>query len=198
MVAQPVFIERKIMSAIEDLKKHLEKCGAIRYGDFIGKSGCRYHIETDVRRAFFSYGNAMMTSNLIYLVLKETGISNTPFIGVPETGSLMAFFLNACLYNDVKTDFQFNMLRSQPKEYQESTHSVFTVLPMEASDKEYTIVEDDVVTGNTLINYIKVATEAGLRIKNAFAVFGRKNTEVISQKCMEFGVNYTELINIKE
>ena len=88
------------------------------------------------------------------------------------------------------------MMRSVPKEYQQSTNSVFTVLPIDTTQK-YVLVEDDVVTGGTLCKYLKSAVDAGLNIVGVVAVFGRDSATAVNDLCSEYDIPYFELINVK-
>lgn len=173
------------------LLNYLQSTGAVTYGDFVGKSGVKYSVETDLRCAFSTYKKAYITAEKIIEEIDKLPVERVPFLGVPETGSLMAFFLNAVrLKND--ENVSINMLRAQPKLYQSASNSVYTVLP--ATDTPYILIEDDVVTGQTICKYLENAIEAHLKIVAVISVFGRANAKLIKQKCEQIQVPYYELI----
>lgn len=179
----------------KDLIQFLYSYNAIQKGDFVGKSGFHYSIETDVRNAFMTAEVSMYTSKLILELLSKHGVPKLPFIGVPETGTLLAFVLNQ--NQDLPSDYSINMLRSSEKNYQSSTNTVHTVLPIDER-QEYILIEDDVVTGKTLIKYLEIALSAGLKIKYVVSIFGRDTASAVKNCCALKGINYIELINTKE
>lgn len=179
-----------------ELCDFLKENGAIIQGDFIGKSGLRYTIETDIRTAFITHNKAMQTARVLLDYIKCYFDEIIPFIGVPETGTLLSFYLNEALYEMNECDYTPNMLRSVPKEYQQSTNSVYTVLPVD-NEQKYILIEDDVVTGNTLCKYLKTSLAAGLNIVGVVAVFGRDSAFAVDELCTEFKIPYIELVNVK-
>ena len=64
--------------------------------------------------------------------------------------------------------------------------------------QEYILIEDDVVTGKTLIKYLEIALSAGLKIKYVVSIFGRDTASAVKNCCALKGINYIELINTKE
>lgn len=177
-----------------ELVHHFECCGVITRGNFIGKSGTTYSIETDLRNALATHKSAKETAQRLVEQISKLVKADYAFIGVPETGSVLAFYLNEVLANN-GVSFSPNMIRSVPKDYQVSTNSVVTVLPMNSSQK-YILVEDDVVTGNTLCKYLKSVKEAGLNIIGVVSVFGRNSATAVHSLCKEYCIPYYELINI--
>ena len=162
--------------------------GSLKFGrDFIGKSGKTYACETDLRYSFRTFGHAKSVCKLIYRLITE--IHDLPefdsFLGIPETGTIIANFLNEYKYTSQKKDFSFNCLRVSPKEYQVKTKSNLTVLPADFSRK-CLIVEDDVVTGNTLVQYTQAAIDSGINICGALSIFYRPNSLTNSVDLRDF------------
>jgi len=169
----------------------------IMVGDFTGKSGEKYSVETDVRNAFTDFSSAITTGEAIYAYIVEQCELDAPFIGVPETGSVLAFFVNLEYYKKKKKSFSYNMIRSVPKEYQASTNSINTVLPLD-NEQEYILIEDDVVTGKTLCKYLNTMVDNGMKICAVVSVFGRDSASAVCESCKQIGIPYYELINVKE
>lgn len=180
----------------KDLVAFFIEVGVITRGNFVGKAGTNYSIETDLRNAFLKYTSAKRAARLLYDYMRQYVDDDVAFLGVPETGTLISHYLNTTMYSECGRDFVPNMMRSVPKEYQQSTNSVFTVLPIDTTQK-YVLVEDDVVTGGTLCKYLKSAVDAGLNIVGVVAVFGRDSATSVNDLCMEYGIPYFELINVK-
>ena len=89
------------------------------------------------------------------------------------------------------------MLRALPKEYQASSNSVYTVLPLNGQ-QEYILVEDDVVTGKTLVKYLDQAISKGIKVVAVVSVFGRKKADAVLKYCDNNNITYFELINVDE
>ena len=178
-----------------EIIKYFEEKRVITRGKFVGKSGTEYSIETDLRNALLSYDSAQRTAQMLVSYIYDY-IDDAAFIGVPETGSLLAFYLNEAKHRRSGNDYMPNMLRSIPKEYQLSTNSVFTVLPVDVRQR-YVLVEDDVVTGSTLCKYLRIAKEAGVNIVGVVTVFGRDSAITVKKLCEEYGIPYLEVINVK-
>ena len=140
-------IEMKVIEMKAKLIEHFYATGAILKGDFVGKSGNKYNIETDVRNSLSSHKNALKTAGLVLEAIDREGVPILPFLGVPETGTFIAFYLNQVRGEKTGFDFYPNMMRSVEKDYQSESNTVYSVLPV-SKDQEYVFVEDDVVTGN--------------------------------------------------
>lgn len=179
----------------EQLINFFWNTGVFKRGMFVGKSGESYSIETDLRNAMTTYESALNLAKEINDQIEELGLSY-PYIGVPETGTFLSMFLNHAYNKKTKSDFNVNMLRSEPKEYQTSTNSVNTVLP--SNNTEYILIEDDVVTGGTLCKYLRRAIHYGQNIKAVVAVFGRSSAFQVEKLCEEYGIKYYELFKISE
>ena len=173
-----------------------EESDVITRGYFVGKAGTNYSVETDLRNAFLKHTSAERAAHLLYNYIRQYVENDVAFLGVPETGTLIAYYLNNVMFSVDGRDFVPNMMRSVPKEYQQSTNSVFTVLPIDTTQK-YVLVEDDVVTGGTLCKYLRIAIDAGLNIVGVVAVFGRDSAVSVNDLCSEYGIPYIELINVK-
>ncbi len=180
-----------------ELLTFLKDTNTITIGEFIGKSGNAYNIETDLRKSMLSYENALFLGKKLYEEIKNILGFFYPVIGVPETGSLLATFVNFAYYNNTNVDFFVNMLRSIPKTYQSSSNSIYTVLPLN-NTQEYILIEDDVVTGNTMLSFLEQALKTGVRITAVISVFGRKSAKAIVDYCNQRRLPYYELINVDE
>lgn len=179
----------------KDLVAFFKEVGVITKGDFVGKAGTNYSVETDLRNAFLKHTLAKRAALLLYDYMRQYVDDDVAFLGVPETGTLISHYLNTVKYSECGREFVPNMMRSAPKEYQQSTNSVFTVLPIDAAQK-YVLVEDDVVTGGTLCKYLKIAVDAGMNIVGVMSVFGRDSAKTVNEMCLEYGIPYFELINV--
>lgn len=188
--------KQRLISSSEEIIDHFIKCNVIKFGSFVGKSGEIYSIETDIRTAYVKHAVAYETTKMLFDVLDKNGFGDLPYIGVPETGTFIANYLNDIFYLNKQKDFSPNMLRASPKTYQSETNSVFTVLPINC-DQEYSLIEDDVVTGNTLIKYLESALNAGLKIKNVITIFARSSANSVFEFCDNKKINHFEIISIK-
>ncbi|MGG2994031.1 hypothetical protein ABEO75_18825 [Paenibacillus macerans] len=169
---------------------------------FTSKSGEVFDYETDLRPCYSSFSKAIITSEKIIDALKIDLSNFDYFLGVPETGTLMAFFLNDQKRRITKQNFSVNVLRSHPKEYQASTYSVYTVLPLIPSER-VCIVEDDVVTGSSLINCLRLTQDLGFKIDCIVSVIDREHRDkegyLVKEKIeSEFQVEYRSLITLSD
>lgn len=185
---------------INDLYNYLLQFDdVIKKGDFIGKNNVVYCTETDIRYALRSYVEATNTcEKVLNEILDKVTEEFNSFLGVPESGTFLAFILNQLLYQKRHKDFKINMLRTKPKNYQINTKSVNTVLPLDENEK-YILVEDDIVTGSTLINYLDSAVANNICITSVVAVFVRKNNyeQIKEQILKKFGIKLYGLIEVE-
>ena len=110
---------------INDLYNYLLQFDdVIKKGDFIGKNNVVYCTETDIRYALRSYVEATNTcEKVLNEILDKVTEEFNSFLGVPESGTFLAFILNQLLYQKRHKDFKINMLRTKPKNYQINTKS---------------------------------------------------------------------------
>lgn len=183
--------------------KRLISDGSIQFGkQFQGKSGQTYACETDIRLSFTSYGKTREIADILLQLITRTidDSSYDYFVGVPETGTMIAQFLNERKYERFRDDFAFNWLRGTPKEYQSTTNSINTVLPNVWSSRGI-LVEDDIVTGKTLLNYLDVAQRAQLHLTGVVTIFSRDSLggnslrKTIQQN---YGLPFYSIIDITE
>lgn len=180
-----------------ELLSYFKETGTISYGEFVGKSGEKYSIETDLRNSMLTYKSAITLGKKLYETIRTVLGFFRPVIGVPETGSLLAGFINSAYFKDTDCDFCLNMLRASPKEYQSSSNSVYTVLPLNCQ-QEYILIEDDVVTGKTLTRYLDQSISNGIKVVAVVSVFGRKKAVPVLNYCKKNNIVYYELINVDE
>ena len=171
--------------------------GSIQQGDFVGKSGNHYSIETDIRCAFCNHLSALSTAKMLDRYITSIGVPDHPFIGVPETGTLISFYLNQVRFDRCESNYSVNMMRAVAKEYQKETNTVFTVLPIDQT-QSYILIEDDVVTGNTLVKYLRQAIGTGVKIEYVVSVFGRESAKAVADFCSQNDIKYIEIIDAKE
>ena len=171
----------------------------IMHGNFIGKSGASYSLETDIRYALKDYCSAKKIGNYIYLISQLLDVSFDSFIGVPETGSLLANFANDAKYIHEIRSFPINMLRSTPKEYQLNTNSVNTVLPVTDCQEKFILLEDDIVTGNTVLEYINHIEKSNIDIVAVVTVFSRKDSfnSLRNMISANFGIDLYSIIEVE-
>jgi len=162
----------------------------------ITKSGLCYSFETDIRSAFSTFEHSIKTAKMIYNLIEFNGFDY--FIGVPETGTVISFYLNLCRYNETLYDFPINYLRASPKIYQKETHSINTILPS-VSPNKIVLVEDDVVTGNSLYRSIDRVIDMGLELKGILVLLDREavvdNRTVRDHITNHYGLSYQSLVN---
>lgn len=171
--------------------------GVITHGDFIGKSDVKYKTETDIRKAMTSFRDTLCVAEELLKAIDNLNLRYDGFLGVPETGSLLAFVLNYAKYQKDGKDFSLNMLRSVAKEYQESTDSVYTVLPLNKACR-YVLIEDDAVTGSTLLRYLDDAIKGGVSINAVVVVFLRDEDGNLQRQIKQkYNINLYGLIRIK-
>jgi len=169
--------------------------GSITFGDYIGKSGTRYECETDIRNSFYSFGRTKYICNEIYDIIDKLEMRFDFFLGVPETGTVIAHFLNDIKYEKSKIDFGYNYLRSVPKERQKDCASTHTILP-HRSKPSIILIEDDVVTGATLLSYLKVVVGLEFNVIAVLSIFGRECCDKLIRDTVEseYNVKYVSLI----
>ena len=180
----------------DDLIRQFVEDGSVKFGIFSGKSGIEYNCETDIRLSLTSFEKSKIVCEIIYQMVEKYDFEYDYFIGVPETGTLISSFLNAEKYKKSSSDFYYNYLRAVPKHRQENTDSAYTILPRKEGPIAI-LIEDDVVTGNTMISYLKDAKIAGIEITAVISIFGRRMyTEILKNKIKsEFGITYISLID---
>lgn len=167
---------------------------------FITKWGELYPFETDIRPAFLTQVGAKKTARLIYSLIRHSIKSFDIIIGVPETGSLIAFFLNACHAKVQKKNLPVNMLRSSPKPYQGTT--TYTVQPL-SNKSRVVLVEDDVVTGKTLCKYVKILHKLGMKHVQVVSIIDRQHKDerglTVKQHIeRDFGYVYHALVTMDD
>lgn len=181
----------------------LDKNKAFQTGNsFTSKSGKSFNYETDLRYCYLSQFNAIKTTKMILNSLEMDLNTFDYFMGVPETGTLMALFLNYQKYLMTNVDFPINMLRSHHKEYQGSTNSIHTVLPLSTSNR-VCVIEDDVVTGATLIKCLRQVKDLGFDVIHVVSVIDRQlldeqNVSVKEKIETEFKTDYHALVTLSE
>lgn len=157
-----------------ELVRRLLTMGTIRFdGPFRTKSGSVFDYETDLRAAYGTFADWILTSRLLLPLIPFDPGSFDYFLGVPETGTIIAYGLNLEKHRIFGANFPVNVLRAVPKPYQRETDSVHTVLPLSRSDR-VCLVEDDVVSGETLLKYLDVAIGLGINIVGTVAVIDRE------------------------
>lgn len=166
---------------------------------FITKSGMEFDYETDIRYAMKNYEDAYKTSEYIYNLMDVKEFDC--FVGVPETGTLIANFLNHIKYSKLNENFDINMIRAVNKNYQTSTNSIKTVLPLDRKLK-VCIIEDDVVTGNSIIKCIRNITNSNIEIVNVVSVIDRDISYIEGKTLKEYlkdfyKINYYNILNFE-
>lgn len=142
--------------------------------DFLTKSGKIFNYETDLREALKTHCSALKTASLILDLMNIKNLEQIDcFIGVPETGTLLAFYLNQIKYEISKNDFPINMIRAIEKDYQTSTQSTKSVLPL-FKKLNVILIEDDVVTGKTLLDTIQKIKNTNFNILEVISIIDRE------------------------
>lgn len=113
------------------------------------KSGISCYFDTDLRNAISTCGNLRRLASLVYDCLPCSAVKpQTGFLGVPETGHLLAVALSFEHANRVARDVPINLIRAATKDYQ-GAKTKDTVLPI-CKTRPLVLVEDDVVSGGTI------------------------------------------------
>lgn len=177
-----------------------KKCILFSKNGFTTKWGERFLFETDIRPAFLTQNDAKNVSRLIYPLIRESTKSFDFFIGVPETGSLMAFFLNELHADAQKKNIPVNMLRAKPKPYQGMTK--YSVQPLSRKAR-VVLIEDDVVTGNTLCTYVKILFSLDMKHVQVVSVIDRQQKDASGRTVggrikKDFGYTYRTLITLED
>lgn len=142
--------------------------------DFLTKSGKIFDYETDLREALKTHNSALKTSSLIFSLMDIKNLDQFDcFVGVPETGTLLASYLNQIKYEISKKDFPINMIRAVEKNYQSSTQSTKSVLPL-IKELKVILIEDDVVTGKTLLDTIEKLKNTSFNILEVISIIDRE------------------------
>lgn len=161
---------------------------------FVAKSGGRYHFETDVREAMRDSRGAAQLAEILYTLIEERVGPETLIVGVPETGTFLAFLLNAQRAKRGTKPFTINMLRAQPKPYQKET--AISVLPIPA-EAEILLIEDDIVTGDTLISYLNQLSTRKFKKVEVVAIIDRedsKSVQSVGERVQGMGYEYASLL----
>lgn len=177
-----------------------KKCILFSKNGFITKWGERFPFETDIRPAFLTHYEAKKVSRLMYLLIRQSTRSFDFFIGVPETGSLMAFFLNEWHARAQKKNIPVNMLRATPKPYQGTTRYSVQHLSRKA---RIVLIEDDVVTGKTLCACVKILYSLKMKHVQVVSVIDRQYKDAsgrtVGERIKEdFGYPYRTLITLAD
>lgn len=141
-------------SKVEDLIALAEKYGCFRFSDmgFNTKSGVMFKVEVDFRKATDSVRKAKKFLRNVYDLIIADHPDIDCFMGIPDTGSMIAMILNV-IHQEQNPDrsIHFNMVRSEVKNYIKA--APVTVQPV-LQARNICLIEDDVVTGHTLIQYL--------------------------------------------
>lgn len=177
-----------------------KKCILFSKRGFTSKWGDHFSFETDIRPAFLTMSDSKKSARLIYERIRKAIPSFDGFIGVPETGTLLAFFLNIEHARNVSADIPVNMLRSKPKLYQGVT--AYSVQPL-SKKARFVLIEDDVVTGKTLRTYAKTLHTLGIKHLQIVSIIDRLQKDrhgrtVQRQMKEDFGYRYHTLITLDD
>lgn len=184
------------------LKWIIENNAIQRGKEFVTKSGKIFNYETDLREALKTHRAALKTSSLILDLMTFKDLKQFDcFIGVPETGTLLAFYLNQAKYEVFGNDFPINIVRAVEKKYQASTHSTKSVLPL-IEELKVILVEDDVVSGKTLLNTIEGLKGSNFNIIEIISIIDRdeklENGKSLKQHIKEeYNLEYRSLLSYK-
>lgn len=190
------------MKSNTSLLKHLvrQKCILFSKRGFKTKWGQRFSFETDIRPAFLTHEKAKETSHLIYDLVRESVRPFDFILGVPETGTMMAFFLNDIHARSSRSDLPVNLLRANPKPYQGVTAN--TVQPLSKTSR-IILIEDDVVSGKTLLSYVRTLHRMGMRRVQVVSVIDRQIKDARGKTVKNrveggFGYPYRTLITLED
>ncbi|MFA8450700.1 MAG: hypothetical protein ACEPOW_08400 [Bacteroidales bacterium] len=133
-----------------------EKYNCFRFSDlgFNTRSGVMFKYEIDLRKACDNLHKAKMFLKHVYNLIIASDPKIDYFMGIPDTGNLLSFVLNVLHQEQYpEKEIPLNLVRTDPKPYIKA--APVTVNPV-IEAKNICLIEDDVVTGETLIQYLKM------------------------------------------
>lgn len=138
------------------------------------KSGRISYYDVDIRNCMKNSESLKRLCEYIYAYAKENNLKPDAYLGVPETGTPIAVILNTLIkYKKASTIPQI-ILRSHPKKYQaKETHYSVTPIP---KNLKFVLIEDDVTTGNSLRECIKLLIRLGIKIQAVISITNRLET----------------------
>ncbi|MFA8299647.1 MAG: hypothetical protein ACEPOV_05765 [Hyphomicrobiales bacterium] len=183
---------------IHNLISYADYCGCFRFSDigFTTKSGMMFKFETDFRKACDTVHRANMFMEIVYKILITKLQHVDLFLGVPETGSIMSIFLNQIHQKkNPDKEIPLNMVRVEPKNY--IRNAPVTVNPI-IEPYDICIIEDDVVSGHTLYQYLDLLKCVPRKTINIVSIIDRnivENNLSVKEKIeSDYSYSYTSLI----
>ncbi|KKP79760.1 MAG: hypothetical protein A2271_00450 [Candidatus Moranbacteria bacterium RIFOXYA12_FULL_35_19] len=161
------------MFKLEKLEKFLldKDCLIISKKPIKLKSGRISYYDVDIRNSMKDSGSLKKLCRYIYAYAKENNLKPDAYLGVPDTGTPIAIILNTLIdYKKPSTVPQI-VLRSHAKKYQaKETHHSVTPIP---KNLEFVLIEDDVTTGNSLREFIKLLLKINVKIQAVISITNR-------------------------
>jgi orotate phosphoribosyltransferase len=175
-----------------NLIKHLIENRAVYYSEkpLTMKSGIVTHFDTDIRNAMGTVQKNKELFELVYLALpKEIREETQVFLGVPETGHFLSFYLNQIHAQNIGAEkVMDNLVREAPDARQGKT-------VLDIKEGIYTLLEDDIVSGSTVIHFMEQIPQG--YIKYLVSVIER-DSRVGESIGTRFGAKFQSLVNIRE
>jgi orotate phosphoribosyltransferase len=138
------------------------------------KSGRISYYDVDIRNSMKDSGSLEKLCKHIYAYTKENNLKPDAYLGVPETGTPIAIILNTLIDYKKSSTVPQIVLRSHPKKYQaKETHYSVTPIP---KNLKFVLIEDDVTTGNSLRECIKLLLKLNVKIQAVISVTNRLET----------------------
>ena len=165
-----------------DIYKKLNEIGAIKFGNFILKSGINSPIYVDFRVCI---SHPKILKSIAHMIKsKLEGITFDYVLGVPYSG---IFF--ACAFSNL-VDAKMLMIRKEEKNYgsKKIIEGVFQKF------EKCLIIDDVVTTGSSLLTSIQMLRNEGIIVEDVIAIFDRgHNTQ---EKFLKVGCKMHCLLNI--
>ena len=150
---------------VKEFATFLHQKGALKFGDFTLSSGKNSSYYVDLRLvSSFPHPFRKMIKSLQDIISKEIGFDNFDcFASVPTGGLVLA---SALAMETVKP---LIYVRTKPKEHG-TTKSIEGKIDQEM---KVLMIDDVATTGGSLINSIKLLTEAGTIVTDAYVILNR-------------------------
>lgn len=135
------------------------------------KSGRVSYYDVDIRNSMKNSESLKELCKHIYAYANANDLKPDAYLGVPETGTPIAIILNTLINYKKPSGVPQIVLRSHPKRYQaKETH--YSVTPM-SKNLKFILIEDDVTTGNSLRDCIKLLLKLKVKIQAVISITDR-------------------------
>ncbi len=164
-----------------ELKKMLEDCGAVRYGDFTLTSGKKSKYYVDIKLASTRPDILKLVAKKMADFVDEDKIAGMELGAVPIAAAL-----------SLETDIPYIMVRKKTK-----SHGTSSRLEGELKEGEHVVIVEDVTTtGGSSIETVELLREAGAKVDKVLVVVDRE--EGASENLAEIDVDLIPLVKASD